>query len=256
MGLNHFQALADQSILRIATTTSTKASGLIDILIPAFEKIGPYKIDLSIVSTGNALRMGRSGQVDVILVHAPDEEIKFVNDGYGLQRNPVMHNSFLLVGPSTNPAKINKNDKIEEGFKHIASSQQLFISRADDSGTHKKERTIWRKSRVDPYGQDWYFELGAGMSETLKVASQKSAYTLTDEGSWLALKDDLNLVSILEGDKFLQNPYHVIAINPQKNKAANFEAAQVFIKWLLSKEAQQLIADYRIKGKQLFTPYH
>jgi len=247
--------VADPNTLRLATTTSTKASGLSDVLFPLFEKESGYKVLVSIVGTGSALRLGRSGMVDVILVHAPDEEIRFVNEGFGIKRHRVMYNDFLLVGPAADPARVKSVSTLTEAFLRIASSKQLFISRADDSGTHKKELAIWKKSGADPYGASWYFEFGAGMGQTLKLSSKDAGYTITDRGSWLAMKKTLSLASLFEGDELLQNPYGVIAVSARKGKYINLKAAQAFINWLLSEKVKNVIGDYKINGNRLFTPY-
>ena len=240
------------SELALGTSTSTNSSGLLNVLIPAFEKDSGNKVKIFSVGTGTALRMARQGKVDVLLVHAPPAEIKFIEQGYGLLRTPVMHNDFVLIGPENDPAKIHGIKDATFALKQILQSQSLFISRADDSGTHKKEKIIWKNINVVPYGE-WYFELGAGMGKTLQVANERNAYTIVDRGTWLAKRKSVKLVLHVESDPLLRNPYHVIATNPDKYKKVNFKAAKQFIKWVTSKRGQDIINNLRVDGDVLFT---
>lgn len=240
------------SDLVLATTTSTKSSGLLDKLIPAFEKDSGYQVTLFTVGTGRALRMGRQGKVDVLLVHAPEAEAKFVNDGYGVLRTTVMKNDFIVVGPKTDPARINALHDVKQAFTKIKNSNSQFVSRADDSGTHKKEMSIWDASNTEPYG-DWYYELGAGTADTLRLANSRQAYTLIDRGTWLAMHKDMNLVLHVEGDPLLDNPYSAIVVNPQRYAAINYLAAKRFIDWLTGQQGRQIINDLKVDGVQLFT---
>lgn len=247
--LTNFAIAAD---LTIATTTSTKGSGLLDSLIPAFEKYSGYKLKVFSVGTGTALRMGRQGKVDILLVHAPPAEKMFISDGYGVLRTPVMKNDFVLVGPKNDPAKINSFKDINKAFKQIYETQKQFVSRGDDSGTHKKEMIIWDGCKIMPYG-DWYYETGVGMGASLQMANGKSAYILIDKGTWLAKRKSTNLIIHVEDDSELTNPYHVIAVNPKKYPNVNFKAAKNFIKWITGKHGNKIINELRIDGEQLFT---
>ncbi len=239
----------------LATTTSTYDSGLLDELIPVFEK--KYKIIVTpiAVGTGEALKMGERGEADVILVHARSEEDKFVEEGYGVNRNDVMHNDFVIVGPEEDPAKIKYLEKVSDVFKTISENKILFVSRGDDSGTHKKEKKIWEEAGVEPKG-DWYLEVGQGMAETIMVANEKNAYTLTDRGTYLSQQDNIQLVILFEGDPFLLNPYGIIAINPDKHLKVNYEGAMRFIEFITSKEGQEIIKNFGIEkyGQPLFSP--
>jgi len=243
---------AQSKDLVLATTTSTKSSGLLDKLIPAFEKDTDLKVKIHTVGTGKALRMGRQGEVDVLLVHAPKAEIKFVTDGYGVMRVPVMKNDFIIAGPRADLAQVNAMHDIKQAFENIKNSSSLFVSRADDSGTHKKEMSIWEACEVEPYG-DWYYELGAGMAATLHTANSKLAYVMVDRGTWLASRNDVELVLHVEGDPLLANPYHVIAVNPKRHEKANYPGAKRFIAWITGKQGQHIINQLKIDNEQLFT---
>ena len=244
----------DNKILRLATTTSTNNSGLLGILSTRFIKDTGYQLDIHVVGTGTALRLGRTGKVDVLMVHAPESEQKFIQEGHGINRLPVMHNDFVIVGPAKDPAGLNGIQDVKAAFKILADSDSTFISRSDDSGNHKKEKAIWSTINIDPYGKDWYLETGTSMGNSLKQASELQAYILTDRGTWLANKSQLNLVIQVEGDPLLHNPYSVININPERHPDINIIAAKKFAHWILSAEVQQLISDYRIDGEPLFIP--
>lgn len=239
----------------LATTTSTYDSGLLDELIPVFEK--KYKIIVTpiAVGTGEALKMGERGEADVILVHARSEEDKFVEEGYGVNRNDVMHNDFVIVGPEEDPAKIKYLENVSNVFKTISENEILFTSRGDDSGTHKKEKKIWEEAGVQPKG-DWYLEVGQGMANTIMVANEKNAYTLTDRGTYLSQQDNIQLVILFEGDPLLLNPYSIIAVNPDKHSKVNYEGAMRFIEFITSKEGQKIIKNFGIEkyGQPLFFP--
>lgn len=250
--LSFYISFATAENLKIATTTSTQGSGLLDSLIPAFEKYSGYKLKVFSVGTGTALRMGRQGKVDILLVHAPPAEKKFVSDGYGILRTPIMKNDFVIVGPKSDPAKINSFTNVNKAFKQIYMTQQQFVSRSDDSGTHKKEMNIWGDCKIMPYG-DWYFESGAGMGASLQLANNKSAYILIDRGTWLAKRKTTNLILHVEGDSALINPYHVIAVNPKKYPNTNLKSAEKFIKWISGKHGHKIINALRVDGEQLFT---
>lgn len=238
--------------LIIGTTTSTKSSGLLDKLIPAFEESSGLKVMLYTVGTGKALRMARQGKVDVLLVHAPKAEKKFIKDGFGISRTPIMKNDFVIVGPKSDPAGIFNLHDASASLTKIHLSKSLFVSRADDSGTHKKELSIWETSNIEPYG-DWYFELGAGMGQTLNVANDKQAYLLIDRGTWLAKRKQVSLVLHVEGDALLDNPYSVIAINPKRHRNVSIQGAKKFIKWITSSHGKEIINALKVDGEKLYT---
>lgn len=240
----------------LATTTSTQDSGLLDYLLPEFEKEYGYTVKTIAVGTGEALRMGESGDADVLLVHARDAEEEFVKDGYGLERVEVMYNDFVIVGPESDPAGIKEMDSAVDAFERIAGGGSTFISRADDSGTNKKEIQIWEEAGIDPEGQPWYVETGQGMGDTLTVTSEKEGYTLSDRATYLSKKDALQLVILVEGDKTLFNQYSAIAVNPEKhpNLDINVEGAGDFIEFMTGEKGQDMIGSYKKYDTVLFTP--
>lgn len=248
-------AQADAQFIKLATTTSTENSGLLAYLLPNFEKQHPYEIKVISVGTGKALRLLKEGDVDVVLVHARDAENKLVAAGFGVNRTDVMYNDFVIVGPARDPAGLDNTSDANNAFKRIADSKSLFISRGDDSGTHKKELGLWRETGITPDGE-WYREVGQGMGKALQIASELQAYTLTDRGTWLAYEDKLPLEILAEGDQRLFNPYGIMAANPEKYRDANYQGAMALINWITSPPAQQLIAEFTINGKTLFSPLH
>ena len=237
--------------LRLVTTTSTDNSGLADYLVSEFTKNSGVNVHIVAVGTGKALAIARNGDADVILVHSKPDELEFVSKGYGVDRVSVMYNDFILVGPSA----ISETASITDALKSIATTEQLFISRGDDSGTHKKELQLWQSAGVSLHGS-WYRESGQGMGKTLQIASELDAYTLTDRGTWLAqnANQPLRLDIVFEGDEDLYNPYSVIAVNPDKFPHVNFDAANQFIDWIVSSKGQQLIGEFEVQGEQLFFP--
>ncbi|MCG2788940.1 MAG: substrate-binding domain-containing protein [Actinomycetia bacterium] len=245
--------------LILASTTSTQDSGLFDELIPAFEKASGYKVKVIAVGSGEAIKLGEKGEVDVLLVHSRKAEDQFVADGYGINRKDVMHNDFIIVGPESDPAKIKGMESATEAFKAIADSGSIFLSRDDDSGTHKKELSIWEKAQVKPAG-DWYIETGQGMCETLIIAQEKQGYTLTDNATWFAIKysPGSSLVELVKGDKALYNPYGVIAVNPEKHPdlKINYKGATAFIDFITGGQGQKIIKEFGVAkyGKPLFYP--
>ncbi len=246
-------AAPDTSTIRLATTTSTENSGLLDELLPKFKQATGYDVHVIAVGTGKALRMGRDGDVDVVLVHAPAAEQKFVDEGNGEQRLPVMFNDFVLVGPASDPAEIASAKTAGEAFGRIADRQTVFVSRGDDSGTHKKERSLWSGASIQPDGP-WYREAGQGMGKVLQMANELEAYTLADRGTWLAYRDKSNLRVLFQGDEKLFNPYAIIEVSRQKYPDLNHQGAQALIDWIRGPQGQQAIGAFRKAGEQLFTP--
>lgn len=244
---------ADVERLKMATTTSTDNSGLLAVLNPPFEKKYGVKMDVISVGTGKAIRLGMNGDVDLILVHAPDAEKKFVEDGFGIEREPVMHNDFIIVGPVEDPADLKSAKNVKEAMSRLMDKKHIFISRGDDSGTHKKEKSLWEKTGVQPSG-DWYLSVGQGMGVVLRIADDKEAYTLTDRGTFLAYKDKMKLRTVFENDESLYNPYHVIMVNPEKHPHTKIELARKYSGFIRSKEGQDLIRDFKVNGKILFYP--
>lgn len=251
--LGSFEARADAKSVRLATTTSTVNSGLMDVLAPKFEKHTGLRLEIIAVGSGKALRLGREGKIDAVLVHAPLAEEKFVAAGYGVDRRHVMDNDFVIVGPNDDPAGIRGHDDAAEALRRIEKGKSPFVSRGDDSGTHKKELNLWKAAGIEPYGL-WYHEVGKGMAGTLEVANRESSYVLIDRGTWLKLRDSVKLVLLVEGDKELFNPYGVIAVNPAKHPNVNYKGARAFIDWITSPETARLIGAYRIGGEPLFVP--
>lgn len=238
----------------LATTTSTQDSGLLDALIPAFEKSTGYKVKTVAVGTGAALKMGQQGNADVLMVHAPSQEETFMAGGYGVDRRLAAHNYFLIVGPKSDPAKIATATTAAEAFKRIATAKATFISRGDGSGTETKEKGIWKKAGIAPSGS-WYLKSGQGMGATLQITSQKQGYTITDDSTFLANAPVLQLASLVKGDPFLLNVYHVIAVNAAKWPKVNAAGAKAFEDYVTSTAGQSLIADFgkdKTGGEPLF----
>lgn len=247
----------EESSIILSTTTSTRDSGLLDYLLPIFTKKTGVDVKVVAVGTGQALQNGRDGEADILLVHAKASEEEFVEEGHGTERQDVMYNDFVLVGPSEDPAGLKENhpDNILEGLKRLSEEQATFVSRGDDSGTHKKELGIWKSAEIEPAGE-WYLEAGAGMGDVLKITDEKQAYTLTDRATYLSMKEDLDLDIIIEGDANLFNQYGIIPVDPNKNESINNDGAIEFMNWLLGEEAQNLIKDFGVEeyGEPLFVP--
>lgn len=243
-------------LIRLATTTSTENSGLLNNILPHFEKNSGYKIHTIAVGTGKAIRMGRDGDVDVLLVHAKNAEEIFIKDGYGVERFPVMYNDFVIVGPVEDMPLLENVKTASEALEKIALAKKRFISRGDDSGTHKKEIGLWKYSNVMPDSNkhSWYLEAGQGMGKVLQMAGEMNAFTLADRGTWLAYTGKSPLKILFEGDENLFNPYGVIAVNPKKHPDVNYKGAQALIEWMTSKNGQHLIGQFKIAGKTLFKP--
>lgn len=269
---------AQDKVLKMSTTTSTQSSGLLDVLLPEFKKDTGIEVKVMAKGTGAAIRDGVDGNVDVIFVHDPEREEKFVADGYGTKRYYVMYNDFLLIGPAADPADAKGADAVES-MKKIAMSEAVFVSRGDDSGTHAKEQELWKATglplkeedtifkakdkevtfkAVRPEGMKMFMSIGQGMGKTLTFAEEKQGYTLTDRGTYVQYKygrpEGLDLEPISEGDKTLFNPYGVIPVNPEKHPHVLFDLADTFAQWLVSERGQQVIADYKLLDKQLFFP--
>lgn len=245
-----------QKYIILATTTSTQDSGLLDVLIPMFEKKTGYMVKTIAVGSGQAMAMGEKGEADVLLVHSPEAEQKFMAGGYGVNRRLVMHNDYMVVGPAVDPGGINTAKTTIDAFKKIADARVIFMSRGDNSGTHARERSIWKVAGINPEGQRWYQETGLGMGQTLNVSSEKKAYTLADRGTYLALKKNLKLDILKEGDAVLLNIYHVIEVNPVKFPKVNAAGGRAFADFMVSKEAQAVIKAFGVEkfGGALFFP--
>jgi tungstate transport system substrate-binding protein len=239
--------------LILATTTSTQDSGLLDVLVPEFEKQSGYTVQTVAVGTGQALKMGEEGNADVLLVHAPASEKTFMEGGFGAERALVMHNDFIVVGPAGDPAGIKGGTSALKALKTIAAAGAPFVSRGDDSGTHKAELALWKKAEITPEGE-WYIETGQGMGATLKVAGEKTAYTLTDRATYLANPEGLEI--LVEGDAVLLNVYHVITVNPEKWPKVNVEGAKAFTQFMNDPDTQKLIGEFGVDkyGQPLFFP--
>jgi len=247
------QASASDSPLRLATTTSTANSGLLDFLIPRFTTQSGIEVHTIAVGTGKALRLGREGDVDIVLVHARVAENAFVEGGYGIDRADVMYNDFIIVGPRSDPAGAASSDSVAQVLQRIADSEQPFISRGDDSGTHKRELILWQSAGKTAAGS-WYREVGQGMGKTLQIANEVDGYTMTDRGTWLAYQSKLDIQLLFEDDPPLFNPYGIIAVNPARHPDVNYVGASKLIKWITAPEAQKMIGEFKVKDQQLFVP--
>lgn len=241
--------------LILATTTSTQDSGLLDVLLPLFQEQTGYTVQSVAVGSGQAITMGMEGNADVLLVHAPASEETFMANGFGKDRFLVMHNDFIIVGPADDPAAI-AGLPVVDALTTLADSGARFVSRGDDSGTHKAELKLWTATGITPAGQAWYEETGQGIGASLTIASEKGAYILTDRATYLAQKSSLSLEILVEGDTSLLNIYHVITVNPEKWTLVNYEGALAFANFMISKSTQSVIADFGVEefGQPLFYP--
>ena len=239
--------------IRMATTSSTENSGLLAELLPVFQEKYGIQVDVIAVGTGKAITHGENGDVDLILVHARSREDAFVKEGYGINRRDVMHNDFVILGPASDPAGIRGMTNASEALKQIALKEMDFLSRGDDSGTHTKEKELWSNTGIFPSGT-WYKETGQAMGSVLTMTNEVQGYTLTDRGTYLALKDKLDLQVLVEGDQSLFNPYGIIAVNPEKHSHVNYAGAMEFIVFVTSPEGQSIIGRYKKNGEQLFYP--
>lgn len=272
--------LAADKVLKMSTTTSTQSSGLLDILLPEFEKASGIKIKVIAKGTGAAIRDGQDGNVDIIFVHAKGREMKFVEDGFGTERYPVMHNDFVIIGSPEDAAGITGMKDAAAALNKVAAAKAPFISRGDDSGTHTKEQALWaatglklvdqkltivkKGEKTDisikrPENSDaWYFSIGQGMGKTVTFADEKEGYTLSDRGTYIKYKygktPAVDLDVLCEGDELLANPYGIIPVNPKKHAHVQYDMAMEFVNWLTGPAGQKMIGDYRLEGKQLFYP--
>jgi len=241
--------LAD-AVLKVASTTSTRDSGLLDILLPEFEKANHCRVDLIAVGTGAALKLGEAGDVDAVLVHSRSAEDIFMDAGHGIRHERIMHNFFIIAGPAADPAQARGTEAVS-ALQRIADGKHRFVSRGDDSGTHQREQSLWQKIGFRP---EWnnFVESGQGMGPTLIMADEMNAYVLTDEGTWLKQSEKFQLVPLVRGADDLKNSYSVIVVNPAQHPAVNSKLASKFASFLISEQAQKLIANYKINGQRLF----
>ncbi len=251
-----FAAHAQDKFITVASTTSTEQSGLFGFLLPAFEKKTGIQVRVVALGTGQALDLARRGDADVVFVHAKSAEEKFLAEGQGVKRYPVMYNDFVLIGPKSDPAKIGGGKDIIEALKKIQTAQAPFVSRGDRSGTHMAELALWKDAgiEIDKSKGPWYRDTGQGMGPALNTASSMNAYILADRGTWLGFKNRGDLAILVEGDKRLFNQYGVMLVNPDKHPTVKKDFGQTFIDWLVSPEGQKMIADYKVGGEQLFFP--
>ena len=249
-------AIAQDPSFILQSTTSTANSGLYKHLLPRFKEKTGITVHVVAVGTGQAIRNAKNGDGDVLLVHAKAAEEKFVADGYGVERFDVMYNDFIVVGPASDPAEISKSSSVLHALRRISDSSSLFASRGDDSGTHKKEKSLWQQAGVDPHPHSgkWYRETGSGMGATLNSAIAMDAYTLTDRATWISFKNKGNHRILLQGDQSLFNQYGVILVNPDKHPRVKQAEGRQFIEWILGQEGQSAIASYKLDGQQLFFP--
>lgn len=249
-------AHAAQKDIILATTTSTYDTGLLDVLIPVFEKKTGYRVKTIAIGSGQAMAMGERGEADVLLVHSPEAEEKFVQKGFGVNRRLVMHNDFVILGPKADGAKIKGLKSSLDTFRKIASSSSLFVSRGDNSGTHVKELKLWKLAGINIEAKKWYQQTGLGMGQTLSVADEKMGYTLCDRGTYLALKKNIGLVILVEGDKSLMNIYHIIELNPKKFPKVNIAGGKAFADFMVSSDTQKMIREFGVEkfGGSLFFP--
>ena len=255
-GLGGPPALAENPYITVASTTSTQDSGLYEYLLPLFTKRTGIDVRVVAKGTGEAIKLAERGDADVLFVHDQKSEEKFVADGYGVKRYPVMYNDFIIVGPKSDPAGIRGMNDAVAAMRKIIDGKNIFVSRGDDSGTNKAELRLWQDAGIDvkPLSGTWYFETGSGMGPTLNTTADMGGYTLTDRATWLAFKNKQNLVPLVKGDPRLFNQYGVILVNPERFPHVKAHDGQAFIDWLISPEGQRAIAGYRIDGQQVFYP--
>jgi tungstate transport system substrate-binding protein len=247
----------DFNTIILTTTTSVYDTGLLDVIIPIFEEKSGFKVKIIATGTGQALKMASRGEVDIILVHEPQQEEKFINEGYGINRKPIMYNNFVIVGPENDIADVKNATNPIDAFKRIAKAKTFFISRGDESGTHIKEKKLWKDAGITP-DKEYYIESGTGMATTLQIANQKNAYTLCDISTFFALEKTISLKILFQDEKNLLNIYHIIEVNPKRFSTVNNLGARVLSDFLISNECQKIIKEFGIKkfGKSLFIPYN
>jgi len=251
-------SLAQEKVLTMATTTSTDNTGLLDYLAPKFKEATGIELKWTATGTGKALKLGENCDVDVLMVHAPPAEQKFVADGFGVDRREIMYNDFVIIGPADDPAGI-KGKSVKEALTLLESKQAIFTSRGDNSGTHQKELSLWKAAGLPvPEKQNWYVQTGQGMLATINIAAERQGYTMTDRGTYIKYEDNLKgnppLKILVEGDAPLLNQYSVIAVNPKHCPKVKYDTAEQFINWITEEQGQQLIKDFKLLGKPLFTP--
>ncbi|GAB4388792.1 MAG: extracellular solute-binding protein [Thermodesulfovibrionales bacterium] len=253
-GLTAFSGAAFAERIICASTTSTQNSGLFEYLLPIFQEKTGIEVQVVAVGTGAALEIGKRGDADVVFVHARDLELQMVREGHFVGRRDVMYNDFVIIGPKDDPLGLKSSAQAAEAFRKIAEAPHPFVSRGDDSGTHRKELALWKAAGVQPSG-DWYMEVGQGMAKTQRIAAEKRAYTLTDRGTWLSRKDELDMAIAFEGDPAMFNQYGAMAVNPERHAHVKYKEAMVFINWLVSPEGQKAIGDFKDQnGNSLFVP--
>lgn len=245
---------ADKNVIRMATTTSTANTGLLEYLLPKFEQKCNCKVHYVAVGTGKALKIAEDGNADVVLVHAREAEDAFIAAGHGVNRRNIMYNDFVLIGPHNDPAHIKGETDVVNAAKKIAHSKSRFVSRGDESGTHIMEKGYWKAAGIDPAKNSWYYSAGQGMGEVLQMAGEMRAYTLSDRGTYIAYRERIDLPIMVEGDKRMFNPYGMMAVNPKKYPDINYSGAMDLINWMTSEEGQDLIAEFKVNGERLFTP--
>lgn len=246
-------ATAADTTITLASTTSTQNSGLYDHLLPLFKVETGITVNVVAVGTGQAIKIAENGDADALLVHHRPSEDAFVANGFGIERRDIMYNDYVVIGPKDDPAGVAKSQETSDALRAIKAAQPFFISRGDDSGTHKKEQELWASSTLFPTG-DWYREIGAGMGAALNMAAATDAYLISDRGTWLSFGNRQNLTILFQGEPLLRNPYGLILVNPAKHPHVSVASARRFATWLTSKAGQQAIADFKVKNKQLFCP--
>ncbi len=251
-----FKNISTKEEILVATTTSLQDSGLLEEIVKLFENEYQYKVKIIAVGTGQALELGKRGDVDIVITHDPENEKKLVEEGFFVNYTPFVYNYFVLLGPTEDPANVSSSKTIVEAFQKIAQNNSLFVSRGDNSGTHKKELKIWNEAGIDPTKEDWYIESGSGMGQTLLIANEKLAYTLSDNGTFLAFKDKLQLEILFKDDERLLNVYHIMLVNPErfKNLKINYVGAKKLLEFLTSQKVQRIIKAYGVQefGEPLF----
>ena len=246
---------ASNEFITLASTTSTENSGLYDALLPAFKKATGIDVRVIAVGTGQALKIAERGDADALLVHHRPSEDRFIAQGFGIDRRDIMYNDFVILGPRHDPADIKHSKTALEAFRQIAELKPIFISRGDESGTHKKERELWGMAGITPQGE-WYRDVGRGMGGALNIATAQEAYILSDRGTWLSFNNQKELTILFEGDPPLRNPYGLILVNPKRHPHVKYESALRFANWLTSQEGQAIIKNFRVENEPLFFPFN